>query len=107
MTRVFLWLAKAIVLGFWIGAIYFTFLHPLPGKISTLIPAFAVLMLLVHGIQAAMLTLIANGIMPLKWQHYVSVLLFGFFTMLDLRKALFQAAERKVAEKRNPPSTPE
>ena len=61
----------------------------------------------VHGIQAAMLTLIANGIMPLKWQHYVSVLLFGFFTMLDLRKALFQAAERKVAEKRNPPSTPE
>ena len=38
MTKLLLWLAKAIVLGFWFGAIYFSFIHPLPGKISTLIP---------------------------------------------------------------------
>ena len=47
--KIVLWLAKLIVLGFWVGAVYFTFIHPLPGKISTLIPAFAVLMLLVMG----------------------------------------------------------
>ena len=40
--KIVLWLAKLIVLGFWVGAVYFTFIHPLPGKISTLIPAFAV-----------------------------------------------------------------
>ncbi len=103
MTKLLLWLAKAIVLGFWVGAIYFSFIHPLPGKISTLIPVFAVLMLLVHGIQAAMLTLTANGSIQLKWYDYISVMLFGFFTILDLRKALFLAAERKVAEKKSPP----
>ena len=54
--KIILWLAKLIVMGFWVGAIYFTFIHPLPGKISSLIPAFAVLMLFVHGIQAALLT---------------------------------------------------
>jgi putative membrane protein len=91
--KIVLWLAKLIVLGFWVGAVYFTFIHPLPGKISTLIPAFAVLMLLVHGIQAALLTLIAKDLLPLTVKHYISVLLFGFFTMLELREQLFKAAQ--------------
>ena len=98
-------LAKLIVLGFWVGAIYFTFIHPLPGKISTLIPAFAVLMLLVHGIQAALLTLIAKDLIPLTARHYISVLLFGFSTMLELREQLFQAAQAKsgkVSEPKKP-----
>jgi putative membrane protein len=93
-----LWLAKLVVLGFWAGAIYFTFFHPLPGKISTLIPAFAVLMLLVHSIQAALLTLIAKDLIKLTRWHYLSVLLFGFFTMLELRDQLFKAAQAKTAE---------
>lgn len=95
LSRLFLLLAKLIVLGFWGGVLYFSFWHPLPGKISTLMPAFAVLMLLVHGIQAAMLTLVARGLIPLRWTHYVSVLLFGFFTMYELRNALFEAAKAK------------
>ena len=105
VTRIFLLLAQLIVLGFWAGAFYFTFLHPLPGKISTLIPAFAVLMLLVHGIQAAMLTLVARDLIPLRWTHYLSVLLFGFFTMYELRNALFQAAKAKTGQG-NPSAKP-
>ena len=30
---VILLLAKLIVMGFWLGSVYFTFLHPLEGKI--------------------------------------------------------------------------
>lgn len=95
--KIVVWLAKLIVLGFWVGAVYFTFIHPLPGKISTLIPVFAVLMLLVHGIQAALLTLIAKDLIPLTSRHYISVLLFGFFTMLELREQLFKAAQAQSA----------
>ena len=100
-----LWLAKLIVLGFWVGAIYFTFIHQLPGKLSTLILAFAVLMLLVHGIQAAVLTLIAKDLIPLTARHYISLLLFGFFTMLELREELFNAAQAKINQKQQDKKT--
>lgn len=103
--KIILWLAKLIVMGFWVGAIYFTFIHPLPGKISSLIPAFAVLMLFVHGIQAALLTLIAKDLIPLTARHYISVLLFGFFTMLELREELFKAAQaaQAASQPKQPP----
>lgn len=100
--KIILWLAKLIVMGFWVGAIYFTFIHPLPGKISSLIPAFAVLMLFVHGIQAALLALIAKDLIPLTARHYISVLLFGFFTMLELREELFKAAQAASQSKQPP-----
>jgi hypothetical protein len=51
--------------------------------------------------------MIANGIMPLKWQHYVSVLLFGFFTMLDLRKNCFRLPRARLLKSETPPPTPE
>lgn len=95
MKKLFIWLAKLVVLGFWAGIIYFSFIHPLPGKISDLLPAFAVLVLFVHGIQAVVLSLIAKDLIPLKPYHYISVLLFGFFTLLELRDPLFKAAQAK------------
>lgn len=96
MKTLFIWLAKLVVLGFWIGTVYFSFIHPLPGKISDLLPAFAVLVLFVHGIQAVVLSLIAKDLLTLKPYHYVSVLLFGFFTLLELRDPLFKAAQAKT-----------
>ena len=66
MKTIAIWIAKLIVLGFWGGVIYFSFIHPLPGKMSSLLPAFAVLVLFVHGIQAVMLNLIAKGLITLK-----------------------------------------
>ena len=53
MKWLFLLLAKLIVMGFWLGSVYFIFIHPIEGKIHTLIPVFAVLVLTVHAIQAA------------------------------------------------------
>ncbi|MBP8172397.1 MAG: DUF1145 domain-containing protein [Aeromonadaceae bacterium] len=97
MKTIAIWIAKLIVLGFWGGVIYFSFIHPLPGKMSSLLPAFAVLVLFVHGIQAVMLNLIAKGLITLKPYHFISVLLFGFFTLLELRDALFLAAKEKSA----------
>ena len=71
------WKRRALVWGGWSGG------------------SVAVLMLLVHGIQAALLTLIAKDLIPLTARHYISVLLFGFFTMLELREQLFHAAQAK------------
>ncbi len=85
MKRFFLTIAKLIVMGFWIGSLYFTFFHPLEGKIHTLIPVFAVLVLVVHGIQAAIMTLVAKDLIKLTRLDYLLVLLFGFFKMLSLR----------------------
>ena len=96
--KIILWLAKLIVMGFWVGAIYFTFIHPLPGKISSLIPAFAVLMLFVHGIQAAIMTLVAKDLIKLTKRDYIELLLFGFFRMFELRESLYQASLKKKAE---------
>ena len=42
MKWLFLLLAKLIVMGFWLGSVYFIFIHPIEGKIHTLIPVFAV-----------------------------------------------------------------
>ncbi len=70
MKRMFIFLAKIIVMGFWLGSIYFTFFHPLTGKIHTLIPVFAVLVLLVHGIQAAIMTLVAKDLVKLSRLHH-------------------------------------
>ena len=99
MKKIAILIAKLIVLGFWGGVIYFSFIHPLPGKMSSLLPAFAVLVLFVHGTQAVMLNLIAKGLITLKPYHFISVLLFGFFTLLELRDALFQAAKEKSTAK--------
>lgn len=59
-------------------------------------------MLFVHGIQAALLTLIAKDLIPLTARHYISVLLFGFFTMLELREELFKAAQAASQPKQPP-----
>ncbi|GAA4495038.1 DUF1145 domain-containing protein [Pseudaeromonas paramecii] len=92
--KLVLWLAKIIILGFWCGAVWFT-LHPLPGKLSLLLPVFAVLVLLVHGIQAAIMTLVAKDVMPLRRWDYLSLLLFGFFAMLELRDRLLAASQSR------------
>lgn len=94
MKKLLLGLAKLIVLGFWLGAIYYT-INPLPGKLHMLIPVFAVLVLMVHGIQAAIMRLVAGDLFKLTARHYLSLLLFGFFAMLELRDRLMQAAEHK------------
>ena len=62
-------------------------------------------MLLVHGIQATVLTLIAKDLIPLTARHYVSLLLFGFFTMLELREELFNAAQAKINQKQQDKKT--
>lgn len=90
--KLLIWLAKIIILGFWFGAVWFSF-HPLPGKLSLLLPVFAVLVLLVHGIQAAIMTLVAKDVMPLRRWDYVGLLLFGFFSMLELRDRLLKASD--------------
>lgn len=97
-------LAKLIVLGFWLGVLYFSFIHPLPGKISALLPALAIMMLMLHGIQALLLGLMSKGLLTLTWRHYVSVLLFGFFSMLELRKPLFDAAQAATQRMQKPKS---
>lgn len=98
MKRFFLTIAKLIVMGFWIGSLYFTFFHPLEGKIHTLIPVFAVLVLVVHGIQAAIMTLVAKDLIKLTRLDYLQVILFGFFQMLSLRDAIYEASKKKKAE---------
>lgn len=98
MKHFFLTIAKLIVMGFWIGTLYFTFFHPLEGKIHTLIPVFAVLVLVVHGIQAAIMTLVAKDLIKLTRLDYLQVLLFGFFQMLSLREAIYEASKKKKAE---------
>jgi Predicted membrane protein len=98
MKWFFLLLAKLIVMGFWLGSIYFTFLHPLTGKIHTLIPVFAILVLMVHAIQAAIMTLVAKDLVKLSTRDYIELLLFGFFRMLELRGAIYDAAQKKKAE---------
>ncbi|MBB6056458.1 DUF1145 domain-containing protein [Tolumonas osonensis] len=98
MKGFFLLLAKLIVMGFWLGSVYFTFLHPLEGRIHTLIPVFAVLVLMVHAIQAAIMTLVAKDLIKLSPRDYIELLLFGFFRMLELRGEIYEAAQRKKAE---------
>ena len=98
MKWLFLLLAKLIVMGFWLGSVYFTFFHPLEGKIHTLIPVFAVLVLMVHGIQAAIMTLVAKDLIKLTKRDYIELLLFGFFRMFELRESLYQASLKKKAE---------
>lgn len=80
------------------GSVYFTFFHPLEGKIHTLIPVFAVLVLMVHGIQAAIMTLVAKDLIKLTKRDYIELLLFGFFRMFELRESLYQASLKKKAE---------
>ena len=98
MKWLFLLLAKLIVMGFWLGSVYFTFIHPLEGKIHTLIPVFAVLVLMVHAIQAAIMTLVAKDMIKLTARDYIELLLFGFFRMIELRGAIYEAAQKKKAE---------
>ena len=98
MKWLFLLLAKLIVMGFWLGSVYFTFIHSLEGKIHTLIPVFAVLVLTVHGIQAAIMTLVAKDMIKLTKRDYIELLLFGFFRMIELRGAIYEAAQKKKAE---------
>ena len=108
MKWFFLLLAKLIVMGFWLGSVYFTFFHPLEGKIHTLIPVFAVLVLTVHAIQAAIMTLVAKDMIKLTKRDYIELLLFGFFRMIELRGAIYEAAQKKKAEieaKRNQKAT--
>ncbi len=108
MKWLFLLLAKLIVMGFWLGSVYFIFIHPIDGKIHTLIPVFAVLVLTVHAIQAAIMTLVAKDMIKLTKRDYIELLLFGFFRMIELRGAIYEAAQKKKAEieaKRNQKAT--
>lgn len=98
MKSLLMLIAKLIVMGFWVGCIYFTFFHQLEGKIHTLIPAFAVLVLVVHGIQAALMTLVAKDLIQLTRNDYIQVFLFGFFRMIELRGKIYEAAQLKKAE---------
>ncbi len=94
MKRLLLLLAKLIILGFWVGSLYFT-VNPLPGKLHMLVPLVAALVLMLHGIQAAIMRLVAGDVMTLRARHYVSLLLFGVFAMLELREQLLQTAGQR------------
>lgn len=98
IKRFFVLIAKLIVMGFWLGCIYYTWIHPIGGKLQTMIPVFGVLALMVHGIQAALMTLVAKDLIQLTRRDYIELLLFGFFRMIELREALYHAAKQKQAE---------
>ena len=69
---------------------------------------FAVLVLTVHAIQAAIMTLVAKDMIKLTKRDYIELLLFGFFRMIELRGAIYEAAQKKKAEieaKRNQKAT--
>jgi putative membrane protein len=56
----------------------------------------------------AIMTLVAKDMIKLTKRDYIELLLFGFFRMIELRGAIYEAAQKKKAEieaKRNQKAT--
>ncbi len=76
---------KAITLFFWVMMIY-NLIMPFNGNISNLLNFLFFTMLAMHSLQVLMFHNLFKSLMKIENKHYLSVLIFGAFSLLAYRR---------------------
>ncbi|QYK01229.1 DUF1145 domain-containing protein [Shewanella psychrotolerans] len=76
---------KAITLFAW-GVMLYNLFIPVDGNIGTLLTILLVITLVMHCFQVLIFHMLFKSLMTIQKSHYLAVLLFGVFSLLDYRQ---------------------
>ncbi|QYJ85988.1 DUF1145 domain-containing protein [Shewanella mesophila] len=81
---------KAITLFAW-GVMLYNLFAPIDGNIGTLLTILLAITLVMHCVQVLIFHALFKSLMAIEKLHYLAVLLFGVFSLLEYRQRILLA----------------